>query len=437
MLTAALLTVCQAPPAAASAWRPQTGFWNYHLAAVEATGLRHVSRAQLVAISGLKPGSYVKPADVEVARGRLLQSGLFESVGYRFEGTGYQLTLVWTVQEPSWDIPVLFDNFVGFTDDQLKQAVARELPPFDGSTPGLPATLNRITRALERFARDAKEPGTIDYVLIDDPTSGTRRYVFRIHRASGEMPICALSFQGASDAFRQELVVTARPLQNTNYSKDFVMRFADQNLVPVYRLQGYLRARVQSVTAEREGVSEGGCKGGAAVVITLDEGAPYTWKAPTWRNNTVFQAAELDAFLGIEAGETADGAKIDQGLQTVADAYRRKGHIGIVVFPKPDFDDVKHVVAYTIQVSEGPQYRMGGLRIIGLAPEAADRVKAGWLLAEGAVFDGIYPSEFVKELKARESHTLAGVKEIKTELKPNSATHTVDVVITFTGATDV
>src|ERR1700680_2852341 len=74
----------------APAPQPQTVF---PLETLRVEGNRGISTERIVAVSGLKVGSPVVKEDFDAARGRLLATGAFESVGYEFKpneaNTGY------------------------------------------------------------------------------------------------------------------------------------------------------------------------------------------------------------------------------------------------------------------------------------------------------------------------------------------------------------
>ena len=73
--------------------------------------------------------------------------------------SSYALVVTFTLEDVLWRTPVVFDNFVDQSDAQLITAVARDVPSFDGVSPDSEPVLQRIVDALERVARDARDPG--------------------------------------------------------------------------------------------------------------------------------------------------------------------------------------------------------------------------------------------------------------------------------------
>jgi outer membrane protein assembly factor BamA len=403
--------------------------YSYYLADVQATGMKRLSAAQVIAMAELKPGRMIEPGDVEAAKARLASTGLFTKVAHRYRQVRYSVTVVFVVEEPAWQAAVLFDNFVGISDADLTRAVAKVVPTFSGVIPEMPQVLERVRRALEAAAKAAGQPGTVSYVLVDDELLQVRRYRFHLARQTGAVPVCAVTLTTQAVALRDEVAATLAPLIGSDYSSDWTARFTMRNGLPVLRRAGYLQARVADVDAHRE-TSAPGCSG-ARVTIALEAGLQYTWQSPVWNGNKLFSDGELDRLLGMPAGTLADGAKIDRGFEAVADAYRNRGHIGVVVHPVPSFDAAARHVRYAVQVAEGRQFAMGRLEIGGIDGALAGELRQAWELPAGAVFDASYPSRFVGEARSKFRTALAPFKVADIRTKPDEATLRVDVRMEF------
>jgi outer membrane protein assembly factor BamA len=408
------------------------GAYRYYLAGIEVSGTQRLTRQHVIALSGLHPGRAVTAQEIESARARLAESGLFTQVAYRLRttGGGYSVIVRFSIEEPIWRAPVLFDNFVGFTDAALNQAVEAGLPTFDGFVPELPAALERVRAALERLAQASGQPGKVGYLLVDDRLLGLRRYRFRLDRDSGTIPVCDVVLSRASAVLHDELAAKTRALIGSDYSKDYIERYAMQNLIPLERRQGYLRARVSQIDATRSPAGAGRCDG-AQVSIAIEDGIQYRWRGPAWSGNTVFAPADLDGILRLTPGDLADGSKIDLGFAAIADAYRSKGYLGVAIHSEPAFDDAGRQVAYSVRIVEGGRFRMGKLEIVGLDPELTERVTGQWQMGKGDVFDPSYAARFLADVRATLGQALAPFKQIETQTRPDSRALTVDVAIRF------
>ncbi len=405
------------------------GGYHYYLVGIEVSGAQRLKRQDVVALSGLRTGRTVEPRDIEVAQSRLAGSGLFAQVGTRLRttGGGYSLIVTFVVQEPRWDAPVFFDNFVGFTDSQLRQTVAAAVPTFDGFVPESPIVFQRVASTLERLAREAAEPGTVSWLLVDDKVLGLRRYRFHLDRTSGPVKVCAIDLTTAGGGLRDRMAMAVSTVVGSDYSKDSIVRHAIQNVLPVATSAGYLRARIGEVGATREPTSRE-CTG-VRVTMAIEVGLPYEWRTATWMGNAAFDLAGLDRLLAMAPGDPADAAKIDRGFRAVSDAYRNKGYLRADVRPEPEFDDATRRVAYTVRIAEGPQFRMGALTMVGFEPPIVEALKALWKLPEGEVFDLSYSSRFAVEARAK-LRGLVPSRSLEILSKPDVQRSVVDVTVT-------
>ena len=404
------------------------------LAGVEFAGLARVTREQAVSASGLQVGSRVTVEELDAAAQRLLDSGLFTKLSYRLRTTNDQATVTFEVEEQKGgSIPVVFDNFVWFTNEELVAAVRREVPLFDGTAPERGGVIQSITRALERLLQERKIEGQVAYTPSAEASGRNPKHIFSV--AGSAIKVCGVRFPGAADVQSEELTANSKGLLGTEYSQEFAGAFADANLIPVYRRHGHLKAKFGQPTAA---VGDGECGKGVVVSLPVTEGAAYVWEKAEWVGNEVYAARELDSPLGMKAGAVADGLKIDEGLKAVERSYGRKGFLMARVRGEPIFDDSTRRVTYRVTVTEGPRYTMGTLFIKGIPEADADDLKERWKLKQGEVYDAFYLKEFLsKEFNAlleratRTGRLKPSAKEPKVEssVKLNRDALNVDVTI--------
>jgi len=242
----------------------QDAAWTAHLAGVEASGSKRIPVASVATIAALKLGTTIGPKDVDAARQRLLATGLFRGVGYRFRNAGYSVIVTFTLEDVDWKTPVVFDNFVDHTDAQLIAAVARDVPSFDGVSPDSEPVLKKIADVLERIARDAKDPGSVSYALILDKIGGNNHWRFRIDRTSGPLPVCSVTLLGIPEASQPMLADRKAALAGVDYSKDHVLKFAKETFAPLLPAP----AAVKQVDVKRAAVSDA-CRRGVDVTVTI------------------------------------------------------------------------------------------------------------------------------------------------------------------------
>ncbi len=400
---------------------------------IEFEGLQQIALDEALATSGLKTAQPFKIEEVDAAAQRLLDSGLFKQLGYRTRTAGNKVTITFQVEEArGGDSPVIFDNFIWFTEEQLTDAVRREVPSFAGRAPNTGKMPEAITRALQQLLTEQKMPGTVGYLASQDLGGRMLGHVFSV--TGVKLPICTFHFPGAKNISEAKLAATSKEeLSGADYSGEIIRGFAGMKLLAIYRELGQLRAKF----ATPVGKADPNCKDGVDVTIPVEEGLIYSWGSPDWSGANALTADQLNETLGMKQGDVANGLKFDQGVRAVTEAYGRQGYLNAQLRPTPEFDDNTLKVTYKIEVREGPQYRMGSLLFKGLAERDAKALRNAWKLRRGEVFDQGYLREFYKKdlgsamQRLFEERQTVGrpPPQLDARVNPNKETLTVDVTL--------
>ena len=355
------------------------------IATIEVQGLQSLTAEAVITSSGLKVGDAFTVEATDAAAERLLKSGLFKKVGYRTQNAGTNVSITFQLEElKGQSSPVVFDNFIWFSDEELTAAIIREVPSFNGTAPDIGNTNETIEKALQNLLTERKLPGNVEYNLTD------REHLFRVEGVP--MKICTLHFPGAKSVSEEKLIKETRSLMDPDYSRQSAKTFPGYGLYPIYRELGHLRATFGAPIAK----PATGCEG-VDLTIPVTEGAIYSWSKSEWSGNKVLTGQQLDDALGMKPGEVANGKKFDRGLSDIKRAYGKYGHIQIDVKPTPEYDDAGPKVTFKIDVNEGPQFRMGTPEFKGFSAEDVTALSKKWGLKSGEVYDQTYSNRFFRE----------------------------------------
>jgi len=151
-------------------------------------------------------------------------------------------------------------------------------------------------------------------------------------------------------------------------------------------------------------------------------------------------APELDALLGMRAGQPANGVKVDRASNDIRKAYGRKGYLLVRVKSAPEFDEQAQSVVFKMSVVEGPQFRMGRLITKGFSEAETSQLNAKWEMKPGDIFDDGYWMEFSKKhigeiLRNTLMQRAAQGKpapQLKVDSKVDRQAHTVDFIVELT-----
>jgi len=405
---------------------------QFTLRRVEFVGLKKLSAQKVIGASGLKVGDLISPDIVDAAAEKLIQSGLFKKLGYKLRTTANEATIIFEVEEASRNLPVVFENFVWFSEDELARAIRQDVPFFDGTAPEAGTTTDKIAAALQRLLSQKKIPGRVEHMPYTNLAKGTQEIMFTVEGI--KIRVCSLHFPGAAAISEADLIKASQALLKSDYSRKDASGFANYTLFPLYRHLGYLRAQFQQPTAALE-ESPSPCAGGVALTIPVDEGVVYSWGSADWSGNQVLTNDDLTSALGMTPGEVADGAKIDKGMKDVRQAYGHRGYLAAAVKESTEFDDATKRVSYRFLVDEGARYFMGDLIVNGLPVEEVERLKAKWTLGSNAVFDESYIDDFrqhgLREFMTGLRQRSGSRAKVEIEMKPNAQRQTVDVIVSF------
>jgi outer membrane protein assembly factor BamA len=410
---------------------PVMGQQSARLQKIEVTGLKRMTADHVITLSGLQIGQAVDGTVLDAAANKMMQSGLFRRLGYRTRTNRDGAIVTFEVEESAVSLPIVFENFVWFTDDELLAAIRQDVPFFNGTAPATGDTTDKIAAALQRLLAARNINARVEYLPY--VSKDKQELLFTVRGA--RIPICSLHFPGASAIPEAELIKASGEILNTEYSKKDIATFAPIKLIPLYRHLGYLRTEFQPATVSME--NSAACPSGVSVTIPVEEGAVYTWAGSEWNGNEKLTVDDLAGALGMNPGEVADGFKIEKGLKEVRRAYAGRGYLSAQVKESIEFAEGRSAVRYIFNITEGPRFFMGNLIISGLAPADVEALKSKWTLGANSVFDESYIDQFrqtaLREFMAGLIQRSRGAARTHVEVatRPDAAKLTVDVLINF------
>ncbi len=399
---------------------------------IKVNGSQKHSAAELEYATGLKLGDVVTKEQLQAAANRLANSGLVSNVNYHFTTDPSGVHLVFDVQDAE-AVPVLFDNFPWFSDEELGEALRKSVGVFDGVAPPQGDVLDKMTNALQDLCFSRGIHGRVEHTLIERPDGPGQVMQFSI---SGIIvKVAGITF--TDPLAMKSLDVSARLVDAVGqpYSRMTIITFDLEQVRPAYLSKGYLNVTFGTPTAVLTGETAPTGEKTARITVPITPGAQYHFGGITWSGNTAFNSDTLTSMVSIPLGAIADGNKIQGAIQRIIQQYAHVGYLDAQVDPQPQFDDAGPKVSYQIKVAEGPQYRMGNLVLTGLSLDGEKKVRAVWALAQGSPFDQDYFDSFVSRLNKPTQEVFGNLPvhydRVGDLLRRNEQNHTVDVLLDF------
>lgn len=427
-LVVGLLSVLSYPPAALTqSTTPQ----SYRLATMKFAGLNHFNETQASKATGLQTGDSVTQAQLAAAVDKLAKSGAFENVSFRYSTKGNSLNVEFQVVEISRLLPCVFDNFVWFSDGVLDKALRNRVSFYAGGVPESGATSEEVRVALRDMVRANGISGEVT-VIPSIAGLGLPVSAFVYSVTGVAMPIRSIRFAGNAAITASSLEAASSQIIGRDYSVSFVSQFAGAGLVPLYRKQGYLRARFEKPDGAPLHSNDTAIVQPVVVALSVEEGSVFYWEKAEWTGNRIFTSEELNRLLGMKPKEVANQEKIDAGLTAIKRAYDTRGFIEAAVKPKEILDDTARLTIYDVAVDEGAQFHLGMVHFEGLPEVASKELIKSWQLKPGDVYDASYPGTFVSKVAIGKLKEL-GIEKTSATVspKPEKQKASVDLNIVF------
>ena len=375
--------------------RAQISEKRFHLASVKVTGAKTFTEAEIIAASGLRLNTLVNQQSLLDATNALAGTGVFETVVYQFTpDTANNVSVTFNVLENSQTLPVLFQNFVWFSRDELNTKLQERLPLYREKVPMAGGIHDQIKNVLQELIAAQGIKGQVVYQLhqaqIGSPISGIS---YKVEGTS--VRVANVAFDGVGPANLPALQEASKPLLTTPYEETFVRGFCKETFHPIYLAKGYLKERCDDPKVQV--TSKNDQETALSLTLSLQEGPQYKFVGASWTGNTALPSADLQKFILLKNGDVANAIKLQQDLNAMKKAYETHGYLGLTYKMQAQLQE-DNTASFEIQLHEGDLYHMGQFQIRGVDPDRASKIQQSWKLAPGAVYNPNYLQEFMKDM---------------------------------------
>ncbi|HEY4380822.1 MAG TPA: POTRA domain-containing protein [Acidobacteriaceae bacterium] len=397
------------------------------LPGISFSGSPAYSQAELLAFTGLKPGSSATQEQLDDAAQRLNDTGLFDEVNFSGNDQGIVYTLKPVAATAM--LPARFANFVWWQDAEIDRALKARVALYRGDAVPIGGNLRQsvaaalkamlaekgIANAAVASRRGSTRPnGPLDHVVfaIDSPA----------------VVIHSLTLAGASPGMRPRLDGVVKDITGQQWDKDGSFFNIESRVGDAYRDQGYLDIALAKQESSAPAITASGVE--LDLMATFSEGAQYHVKELAWGGSEFLSAADFNRQAVLKVGDADSPSALRESLRSLTNAYGAKGYIDAKISAPPVVDRVAHQVAYTVGVEPGPQYHFRSVRWPSVSTEQAKKFDAAWTMKAGDVYDSGYLSRFLSQNKMLTQQGYA----MNVSLKRDPSAVMVDLSVTFTKA---
>lgn len=386
-------------------------------------GNHNYTKQQILAVAGLKVGQLAGKPDFEAAHDRLVATGAFETVSYRFtaapDSNSYEA--FFQVVEVAQVYPIIIVG-LPINPAELDAWLKTKDPMYNGKLPGTVAMIKRYTALVGQYLALKHQSQKILGKLAP---SGIDQYGV-VFRSAAPLPnVAEVKFTGSK-------ILDATRLQNRiaevaigfPYTEEGFRGLLNTSIRPMYDARGRVALAFPKITTEKaEDVD------GVVVNVTVDEGPEYRLGEVKIAGNYAGRSAELLKLGKFKSGEIVNFDDVNAAVERIKKPLQRQGYMHVAATVERARNDKAKTVNLTIRIEPGPQYTMGKLTVVGLDLNSEAGIRKLWGPQMGKPFDAEYPDYFLSRVK--EEGLFEHLHDSKATTKIDEQNHSVDVTLKF------
>jgi outer membrane protein insertion porin family len=394
----------------------------YPLESLTVEGNHAHTAEQILAAAGLLVGQSAGNSELEAARQKLVATGAFDNVSYRFapskDGEGYDV--VFEVAEVGQLYPIRFEELPA-PDDQLRAWLKQKDPLFGDKMPATKPVVDRYVAWISEFlaahdyhqaiAGKLTSEGREDLTLLFRPAKGHPSIAHVLFTGTGDLPSGLLQTAMYGVAI------------GVLYEEPRFRQLLDAAARPIYEAHGMLR-----VTFPKIDIAPAKDVDGVTVTVQVAPGPLYNLDRVSFVGAD-YSRSEWNSLAKLKTNQTVNFDEVKAAQDRIRADQRRSGHLDAASQVKRDVNDGEHTVSIEFQIDPGPLYTLGKLDIVGLDIESEPEIRKMWGIAPGKPFNIEYPDHFLSRVK--EGGVFDDLKTTRAETKINPGNHTVDVTLYF------
>jgi outer membrane protein assembly factor BamA len=369
------------------------------LVAIKVIGSKRFPEAAIAAATGLQMGAAVDDNEFKRAARRLGDMGVFTEIAYTFSYSSAGTKLELHVTDADKFVPAHFEDFVWFSDAELRQRLQQYSPLFDGQLPAQGRLADQVSDVLQAMLVENSVPGHVEYQRTGKADGPVDAIVYRVTDVL--IRVRKIEFTGVGAAEVSALEEAAERLSSHEYSRSSLNLFAQRQLLPVFQERGYLKAAFgepqPKVVKQPATENEDGPRNQTIVdvVFAVTPGEQYKLKTLEWAGNKEFPVETMQKMVRAEPGQPANTVRLADNLKDIQKLYGSHGFVTAAIRADAQYDDAAGTVVIHLEVNEGFAYHMGDLEFRGLDNGLMTKLRGIWKLQRGDVYDSTYVSEYL------------------------------------------
>jgi len=411
-----LFCLCAAQPAGAQKFQPKS---------IQFKGDPEYSDQELLAASGLKKGAVLNYAEMKDHSQKLMDTGAFDTLSFKFDGQD----LIYTLVPSEVLFPVRLENLPLTPDPEFSAALHERFPLYHGKVPAEGGLVDGVRAALEEMLAAKGIHATILAApFTDQKLHKVTAVSFTI--TAPPVRVGEIHLEGVSPAMQEKVKRAIEHQSGAAFDTENSAGNVERVLATAYTDEGYAAVKIHAVREGDAVVSAEAIQ--IPFAVSVEEGRQYKLGSIHLQPGSLVTQAEIDKAAGLGSGP-AKGAALRGTWGLINSRYKSKGYLDCKVTPHAEADEAGGVVNYTVEVTPGPVYHLAFVKFENVSDELRSHLMRIWQMLPGDVFDESYVAQFIYRAQKEDPvlmRSLAGVK-LSYNVLANPQTHEVNCIIHF------
>jgi len=430
----ALMLAVAGLPAAAQKFQPKT---------IQFKGDPEYNDQELLVAAGLKKGTVLNYAEMNEHSKRLMDSGMFDGLTFKFDG----VDLIFMLTPAEHLFPVRLENLPLTQGKELDAKLHELFPLYHGKVPGEDGLREDVREALEALLAAKGLKVTIEASNVADPKHRSKVATVTYSISSPAVHLGAVTVDGVSDRFQSRIQGLTHNFAKAPFTNDNTAADLEKTVTLFYQDQDYAAAEVHAAPS-----GDAVASADAILVpfsLSVREGKMYKLGTVQLPPNANVSDAEANKILHSEVpagavvaptanstsahliSNTPSGFRLRALWSMVMSRCKAKGNLDCIVTPHPAYDDANGIVNYTVAIDPGPVYHLGFVKFDNVSDSLRSLLIRNWQMLPGDPFDEGYVSNFILTAQQHDPVLLRTLIGVKTSFDANAdpVTHDVNVVV--------
>jgi len=396
---------------------------NFEPKSIRFAGAPDYSDAELLSATDLKPGAALTYAETNNRARKLLNSGVFSAVAFKFDGQ----ELTFQLTQGSELLPIRLQNLPFAGGKDLDEKLHRQFPLYHGLVPEHGGLTESVRSALEQMLASQGIKATVAAKPFGGgATNKTESVNFSI--TAPAVLVGEIKTEGTIVMLDPKASAILAKFPGTPYDAEGSINQIETNLSDYYKDQGYLEPAIHASAGVKPAISGDAIR--VPLRVSVLPGAQFKLTGIQLAPGLLITPAQFDHQSRVHAGDFADGSSLRENWKFIERQYHDRGYIKAKVKATPTFDRAGKTVSYVVSVDTGPVYTMGALTIDNVTDDLRTAMLAAWKIPAGSVFnEGSILAFFATHgVNPALEQVFSGVN-CRYFMHPNDNTHVVDLTL--------